>query len=542
MLNKILKEMTLEEKVGQMCVPILQSDHITEDIKKEIEEYNIGVIRYCPDAEFDNASVIVGEPNKYFQPGETAEFLNSLQRMSKLPLIISVDQEGGTRCDINRCNAMVYASHMCFGVADDENLTYEVAKATAKEFRSMGINQIQSPICDVFRYPGRQTMKAATFGDDPQSVAKHAVAMKRGFNDGGVISMGKHFPGYGSIATDAHKGTAHIVKSVEELEREDLVPFKAIINDGVQAMMSGHVIVDAIDPKYPATLSETMLGGYLRGKLGFNGIIMTDAMRMKAIQDNYGTGPASVMAIKAGCNLVLLRGDFNHFKEGYDAILAAAKSGEISEEVIDNCVMKLLETKKNAGLFEERFADPAVAEKTVGCKEHQELLKKLAEKSISVLKDEALPLCPNDGKKIAVITCEPQKIAAALDEKQCVEMLEKEICAIHKDTESIVIRLNPEKEDIEKAVALAEKSDVVILGMCSAIIFKNQLELYKALEKTGKTIIVVAMESPYDIELIPDVKGYVATYGAARDWMRVAAERIFGLNEINAKPAIEINW
>ena len=542
MLNKILKEMTLEEKVGQMCVPILQSDHITEDIKKEIEEYNIGVIRYCPDAEFDNASVIVGEPNKYFQPGETAEFLNSLQRMSKLPLIISVDQEGGTRCDINRCNAMVYASHMCFGVANDENLTYEVAKATAKEFRSMGINQIQSPICDVFRYPGRQTMKAATFGDDPQSVAKHAVAMKRGFNDGGVISMGKHFPGYGSIATDAHKGTAHIVKSVEELEREDLVPFKAIIDDGVQAMMSGHVIVDAIDPKYPATLSETMLGGYLRGKLGFNGIIMTDAMRMKAIQDNYGTGPASVMAIKAGCNLVLLRGDFNHFKEGYDAILAAAKSGEISEEVIDNCVMKLLETKKNAGLFEDRFADPALAEKTVGCKEHQELLEKLAEKSISVLKDEALPLCPNDGKKIAVITCEPQKIAAALDEKQCVEMLEKEICAIHKDTEGIVIRLNPEKEDIEKAVALAEKSDVVILGMCSAIIFKNQLELYKELQKTGKTIIVVAMESPYDIELIPDVKGYIATYGAARDWMRVAAERIFGMNEINAKPAIEINW
>lgn len=542
MLNKILKEMTLEEKVGQMCVPILQSDHITEDIKNEIEEYNIGVIRYCPDAEFDNASVIVGEPNKYFQPGETAEFLNSLQRMSKLPLIISVDQEGGTRCDINRCNAMVYASHMCFGVANDENLTYEVAKATAKEFRSMGINQIQSPICDVFRYPGRQTMKAATFGDDPQSVAKHAVAMKRGFNDGGVISMGKHFPGYGSIATDAHKGTAHIVKSVEELEREDLVPFRAIINDGVQAMMSGHVIVDAIDPKYPATLSETMLGGYLRGKLGFNGIIMTDAMRMKAIQDNYGTGPASVMAIKAGCNLVLLRGDFNHFKEGYDAILAAAKSGEISEEVIDSCVMKLLETKKNAGLFEDRFADPALAEKTVGCKEHQELLKKLAEKSISVLKDEALPLCPNDGKKIAVITCEPQKIAAALDEKQCVEMLEKEICAIHKDTEGIVIRLNPEKEDIEKAVALAEKSDVVILGMCSAIIFKNQLELYKELQKTGKTIIVVAMESPYDIELIPDVKGYIATYGAARDWMRVAAERIFGMNEINAKPAIEINW
>ena len=542
MLNKILNEMTLEEKVGQICVPILQADHITPEIKKEIEEYNIGVIRYCPDAEFDNASVIVGKPNKYFQPDETAEFLNSLQRMSKLPLIISVDQEGGTRSDVNRCNAMVYASHMCFGVADDVELTYQVAKATAKEFRSMGINQIQSPICDVFRYPGRQTMKAATFGDNPENVAKHAVAMKRGFNDGGVISMGKHFPGYGSIATDAHKGTAHIVKTVEELEKEDIIPFKAIIDDGVQAMMSGHVIVDAIDEKYPATLSETLLKGYLREKLGFDGIIMTDAMRMKAIQDNYGTGTASVMAVKAGCNLVLLRGDFNHFKEGYDAILAAAKSGEISEEVIDRCVMKLLETKKNAGLFENRFADGEAAKKIVGCKEHQELLRTLAKKSVSVLKDEALPLCANDGKKIAVITCEPQKIAAALDEKQCVEMLEKEIAAIHKDTKGIVVRLNPENDDIENAVALAKESDVIILGMCSAIIFKNQLTLYKELQKTGKTIIVVAMESPYDIELIPDVKGYVATYGAARDWMNVAAERIFGKNDVNAKPAIEINW
>ena len=222
MIDKIISEMTIEEKVGQMCVPILQSDYITDDFKNQIQNYHVGVVRYCPSAEFDNASEVVGKPNKYFQPNEMAEFLNELQKLSKLPLIISVDQEGGCRSDINRCNAMVYASHMCFGVANDLNLTYEVSKATAKEFRSMGINQIQSPICDVFRYPGRQTMKAATFGEDAELVSKHVVAMKRGFVDGGVLSMGKHFPGYGSIATDAHKGTAHVTKTVEELEKEDI--------------------------------------------------------------------------------------------------------------------------------------------------------------------------------------------------------------------------------------------------------------------------------------------------------------------------------
>lgn len=542
MINKILNEMSLEEKVGQMCVPILQSDYITDEIKKCIEEYHVGVIRLCPDAEFDNASVIVGEPNKYFNPAETAEFLNSLQKLSKLPLIISVDQEGGTRSDVNRNNAMVYSSHMCFGVADDENLTYEVSKATAKEFKSMGINQIQSPICDVFRYPGRQTMKAATFGENPENVAKHAVAMKRGFNDGGVLSMGKHFPGYGSIATDAHKGTAHITKSVKELESEDIIPFKAIIDDKVDGIMSGHVIVDEIDPKYPATLSKTLLKGYLREKLGFDGIIMTDAMRMKAIQDNYGTGRASVLAILAGCNLVLLRGDFNHFKEGYDAILEAAKSGEISEEIINECVLRILKVKENAKLFENRYQDPEVALKTVGCKEHQELLYKLASKSVSFLEEKDLPLKENDGKKIAVISTEPQKIAAAMDEKQCVDMLYKEISAIHKDTKGLMVKLDPDDDDVKKSVEFAKDSDIIILGMCSAIIFKNQVKIYDELKKLGKTIIVVAMESPYDIELIPDCKNYIATYGAARDWMKVAALRIFGKTDVNAKSPITINY
>jgi beta-N-acetylhexosaminidase len=178
MVNDVLKKMTLEEKVGQMCVPILQSDKITEEIRKAVVDYKVGAVRYCPDAEFDNASVVVGEPNKYFTPNESAEFLNRLQSLAEIPLIISVDQEGGCRSDVNRCNAMVYASHMCFGVADDPELTYQVAKATAEEFRAMGINQIQSPICDVFRYTGRKTMKAATFGEDAENVAKHVVAMK----------------------------------------------------------------------------------------------------------------------------------------------------------------------------------------------------------------------------------------------------------------------------------------------------------------------------------------------------------------------------
>ena len=539
-IQEILNNMTLEEKVGQMCVPILQKDYIPDDVRKCVAEYKVGMVRYCPSAEFDNASVVVGEPNKYFLPGENAEFLNELQRLADLPLIISVDQEGGCRSDVNRNNAMVYASHMCFGVADDVELTYEVAKATAKEFRAIGINQIQSPICDVFRYPGRQTMKAATFGEDAELVARHVVAMKRGFRDGGVLSMGKHFPGYGSIATDAHKGTAHIVKSVEEMEKEDIVPFRALINDGVDGIMMGHVIADAIDPVYPATLSRTLCTGYLREKLGFEGIVMTDAMRMAAIQDNYGTGAASVLAIKAGCDLVLLRGDMQHFMDGYEAILAAAKSGEITQEVLDASVLRILKAKDSIGLFENRYADPKAADAIVGCAEHQALLRTLADRSISVLREKDLPLQLEAQQKVCVVSVEPQKILAAMDKKQCVDMLAKEVRALHENTCDIVLPLDPKEEDVKKAVELTKDADIIVLGMCSGIIFRGQKPLYDALNALGKKMVVVAMESPCDLELVPDCRNYIATYGAARDWMRTAARRMFGLTDINAKPAIHI--
>ena len=542
MIQKILNEMTLEEKVGQMCVPILQSDYITDDIKTQIDEYHVGMIRYCPDAEFDNASVVVGKPNKYFKPNETAEFINELQRLSKLPLIISVDQEGGCRSDVNRCNAMVYASHMCFGVADDVELTYEISKATAKEFKSMGINQIQSPICDVFRYPGRQTMKAATFGEDANLVSRHVVSMKRGFNDGGVLSMGKHFPGYGSIATDAHKGTAHVIKDVDELEREDILPYRKLVDDGVDGIMIGHVIVDKIDDKYPATLSKTLVTDYLRKDVGFEGIIMTDAMRMKAIQDNYGTGYASVLAVNAGCNLVLLRGNFNHFKEGYDAILKAVLDGDISIQTINDSVIRILKAKQKLGLFENRFADPELAIKTVGCAEHQQLLYKLAQKSVTAVKKTNIPLKASDDKKITVVSVEPQKIVAAMDEKQCVDMLYKEILAFNKNTNGIITKLDPDEEDIKKAVELCSDSDVIVFGSCSAIIFKNQVKLYNALKALNKTLIVVAMESPCDIELFDGVTDYVATYGVARDWMKVASKGIFGELQLNAKPSITLKY
>ena len=543
MIRSIIKNMTIKEKVGQLCVPILQSDKITDDIRHCIEDLNVGMIRYCPDAEFDNASQIVGSPNKYFKPSESAAFLNSLQKLAmsrkhKIPLLISVDQEGSTRCDIDRAGAMVYGAHMAFGVVDDVDNTYRIAKATAEEFRSMGINILQAPILDVLTYEGRKTIKASSFGMTHEKVARHACAMKRGLTDGGLLSMSKHFPGYGSIATDAHKGTARIIKDLDELERVDIYPYKEIIKENADAIMMGHVIVESIDPEYPATLSKKLVTDYLRGKLGFKGFIMTDAMRMKAIADNYGIGPASVMAIKAGCDLLLLRGDMDHFMQGYSAVLAAAESGEIAEEWIDTAIERVLLAKERAGLFANPYADGEVADATVGCAEHKKMLKEFADKSITVVRGEDLPL--KAGKKILAITVEPQKIEAAMDDLQCVDMLPKAIRRNNPDTETLVVELDPTDKDIEAALNAAKDADTVIFATCDAILYPNQAKLAKAVYETGKPFIAVAMNSPYDLEEMDFVKNYVCTYGVARQWVESASDVIFGKLKGDAKLPVDI--
>lgn len=543
MTDEIIKKMTLREKIGQLCVPILQSDKISDDLKIMIEELNIGVLRYCPDAEYDNSSRVVGKPNKYFTPDETADFINSLQKLAmnrrhKNPLLITVDQEGSTRCDIDRAGAMVFSGHMAFGIADDLKLSYDIAKSMAEEFKSMGINTVQSPILDVLKYEGRKTIKSASFGMVPDKVAALASCMHKGYNDGGLISIAKHFPGYGSIATDAHKGTARIEKNIDELEKEDLVPFKRLINEGLEAIMIGHVIVEAIDSSAPATLSEKVVSGLLRKKLGFDGVVMTDAMRMRAIQDNYGTGKATVMAILAGCDLVLLRGDKDHFYEGYNALLSAAENGEISEERINESVKRIFKLKEKANLFENPYADGKKALETVGCEKHRKLLCDLSEKSVSVIRGKNLPIRPDE--KILAITVEPQKIASAMDDEQSVDMLPKALSDYCENVTTLITKLNPDDADIEKALQMSKDADIMVFGSCDAILYENQGVLAKKLFETGKTLVVVAMNSPFDIEKIRFVKNYICTYGVSAQWIKTAAKSIFGKRTANAEPFGEL--
>lgn len=537
--NKIIEKMTVGEKVGQLCVPILQKGEITEDLKEYVQRYNVGMIRFCPNAEFDNSSEVVGEPNRYRTPSEMAGFTNAIQNMAKIPLFFAVDQEGGSRNDINRGGAFAYGGHMEFGAADDTELTYKVAKATGEEFAAMGINMVQAPIVDVLTYDGRKTMKAATFGENAAKVSEHALAMMKGFKDGGIAPMAKHFPGYGSVATDAHKGIAEIFKDFNSLDEEDIKPMKVLFGNGLAGVMTGHVITHCIDSEYPATVSKKVITKYLRETLGFDGIVETDAMRMPAIQKLYGTGRACVLALEAGCDLVLLRGNMQHFKEGYEAVLNAVQKGEISEKRLDESVRRMLKQKEAIGLFDKKTVCAELADKIVGSREHKELAKELAEKSVTVFRRENLP-APKETKILSVF-CEPQKIRAAMDSVQSIDMLGQALKMNFENVDEIIVKLSPDETDEKKVLCILENYDMIVFASCNAIINEAQVKFLKKIAAKHDNVTVIAMESPFDLEILEKTAGAIATYGVSREAMNAVSDCICGKLKGSAKPPVALN-
>ncbi len=523
-------------KVGQVCSPIFQSSEIPESLESFVTEYGIGFVRYCMNAFYDNHSKVVDRPNPYLTPAENASLLNRLQTLSLekgsgMPLVIGVDQEGGTRNDLNRYGALVFGSHMTFGCADDPALTEEAAYLTGQQMRALGINLVQAPITDVFSSEGRKTMKCASFGENPELVTRHALAMLRGYQRAGLAVMIKHFPGYGATAVDAHKGMAEVTKSLDALEAHDNVPIRALLSGGADAVMTGHVIIEAMDPsRAPATVSAPIIRGYLREKLGFDGIVETDAMRMNAIQEKYGTAKASVMALQAGCDVLLLRGDADHFLDGYRAVYDAVKSGGLDEAVLDEAVLRINRLRRKMNLHQTAVVESAAAAVPFGSAQATQCARTLADRSVVVLKDSAnrLPLRIDADQTLAVIGPKPQKLAGANDPVQSEDMLIQEVLEKFPQAKSLLTELEPSPENLAATKALCDEADVVIVASINAINFAGQPELVNLCLASGKPVITVAMESPCDLEMYPSAETCICTLGAGRDAMRSAVKILTG--------------
>ena len=280
------------------------------------------------------------------EPEQIRTMIADYQSSSKIPLFISADEEGGRVSRLHKLPDFTRLGAMYSYRARGSRTAYSNAYDMALSMASYGFNMDFAPVADVWSNPQNTVIGDRAYSDSFEEAALLVPAAVRGFRDGGLICSIKHFPGHGSTALDTHDGNAYVDKSWEQLMSEELLPFVAGIEEGADMVMVGHMIVSHMD-SVQATLSETVVTQLLRGELGFDGVVITDAMNMRALSE-YSVSESAVMAVRAGIDLLLEPGDLSAAADG---IIAAVDSGELSAERIDASVSRILRLKLERGLI-----------------------------------------------------------------------------------------------------------------------------------------------------------------------------------------------
>lgn len=351
MADDILENMTLEEKVGQLFIVNLeliddsQGNYyefrkITKSMKEQLKKYKIGgVCLFARNIETRE---------------QTTDLINDLQKVSKFPLFVTVDEEGGEVARIagnDNMQTTKFPTMEEVGSYDDKEYAFNVGDTIGKEIRELGFNVDFAPVADVRTNELNMEIGSRSFGNNPKVVASMVKEVVEGLQGQGISATLKHFPGHGDAKDDSHEGAVNVENDIERLRDVEFVPFKAGIKAGADFIMVSHISISRVtESTIPASLSSLVMKEMLRTELGFNGIIISDAFNMKAITDNYTAKQASKKAFEAGADMLLMP---ESFVEAYHSILNAVNKDTISEERLDESVKRILEVKIKRGLIKE---------------------------------------------------------------------------------------------------------------------------------------------------------------------------------------------
>ncbi len=321
-------------------------------------------------------------------PYALAAFLNRMQKLSRVPLLVAGDYERGASMRVD--NTTVFPQAMAFGAAGDPALARFEGQVTAREARATGVQWLFFPVADVNNNPDNPIINIRSYGEDPGQVSAMVTAFIEGTRADPryrVLTTAKHFPGHGDTAVDTHLNMAVINAPRDRLESVELAPFRAAIQAGVDSIMTAHIAVPALAPaNVPATLSPAILTGLLRGEMGFKGIVVTDAREMGGIAQGYAGGEAAVLALEAGADALVMPPDPD---AAVRAILAAVAGGRLTRARIDESVARLLAAKERLGLDRRRIVDLEAIGDLVGNPEDQERAQQIAARAVTLLKNDS---------------------------------------------------------------------------------------------------------------------------------------------------------
>jgi beta-N-acetylhexosaminidase len=536
-----LKGLTLREKAAQMVWPTLLGDYTSGDSPQWQH-----LTDYIKNEKVGGFTISVGSPT------EVASKLNALQEMSAIPLVFGADLEAGAGFRarggyfipnaIDLGGAVVFPPEMAIGATGDTVLAYEQGKLTAIEGRALGIHIAYAPVLDVNNNPANPVINTRSYGEDPASVARLGAAFIRGVQDNGMIATGKHFPGHGDTGTNSHLALPVVTVSRNRLDSVELVPFRAAVNGGVDAMMSFHGAMPALDSSgVPGTLSQKVLTDLLRNDLKFKGIIISDAMDMAGVLNQYGPVDAVKRAVAAGVDILIQP---LNVAQTIDAVVAGVKEGRYTEARLDESVRRILSAKQGLGLNRRKLVSLDSLRYIVGDSSHAAMARKIAERSITLVKDSLrqVPLQSTGTSRFLSITVGRRSDLSA------GVAFNGELSSRIKNLRSEFLAAEDPSADYARLERAADSADVTIVssyvGQNWDAVSANAPQAFASfvqrLTSRGKRIVVVSFGNPYLLDQIPAVPAYVVAWGGFPPSQTAAARALLGVQAITGRLPISI--
>ncbi|WP_215143113.1 glycoside hydrolase family 3 protein [Exiguobacterium qingdaonense] len=542
--NIQLESMTLVQKIGQMIMPDFRlwngENHtsLAPEVARVIDRFDLGgVILFAENVEGTD---------------QTTKLVHDLQEVVKrddsndIPLFVTIDQEGGIVTRLGTGTKL--PGNMALGATRNSQYAYAAGKIIGSELRALGVNVNFGPVLDVNNNPENPVIGVRSFSSDPGLVGKFGLAMAQGIQDQGVAATAKHFPGHGDTAVDSHYGLPIVDKSLDELRGLELLPFQRAITRGVDMIMTAHIGMPQIEDEVvesdrgtfplPATLSDDVITGVLRGELGYEGVVVTDALNMQAIADNFTEAEAVIKTFEAGVDIALMptilrsEADVTKLETIFEEVIQAVKNGRLSEATIDESVERILTLKAERGIWGETLDSTSLEEKLtrahaiVGSAEHKAKEREMAEAAVTLVKNEekTLPFKPKKGDTVLVLSPAKDQTDSMV---KTIKSLKKNVG--NEKWNVITANYSASTPHLEQNPALRQQvgaADYIIVGSNvnnSAKLQPTSAEYYVPSEvfsyanEAGKKAVLLSLRNPYDIAVQQDAPAQLLIYGFKGD-------------------------
>ena len=558
--EKTLKKMSLEEKIGQMLMiwARVQFTNVTSpqylQLRDTMRKFHIG-----------SFGLTVPQDGPFLlrnQPYEAAMLINQLQSDSEQPLIFAADFERGL--SMRLYGSTVFPAAMAFGADGSLADAQAFGRITGLEARAIGVQWNFFPVADVNSNPANPIINTRAFGEDPQQVGALVDAYIQGAHESGMLTTVKHFPGHGDTDTDSHLGFARVGFDRDHLEHIELVPFQKAIDAGVDAVMVAHLTVPALepDPSLVATTSRGIVTDLLKKKMGFQGLVVTDALDMNGLMRLYSagganpSGAAAVAAVQAGNDMVLIPADI---EGAYTGLLNAARSGQIPVEQINASVLKILRAKASVGLNKARLVDIDELSRTMALPENLAEGQRVSDAAVTLVRDNGhlLPLKSsprgtpdNRNAYLRVPETRERMVAVVFTDDVRTEYgraFERDLHARVPDANVFFVDPRIAQGMADTILAAVDQAQAVIVPVyvfptASKAVrtasgeMRNTVQLvgdmadlmHRILERAAARTVVVAMGNPYLAGDFPEIQNYVCTYSFVTVSEASAIRALFG--------------